>query len=422
MAEKTESPGGKQAGGARAYQVIRHQSVRFEDPREEVHIASQPIAGCGWVDTEDGVVLVDTLLSRDAAAKTLERIHEVSGKIEYIIYTHGHLDHVNGCEIFMADRPRDVIASRYLPDRLDTYKMLGRHRGRITAEQFNVPERPVTGEGWVYPTKTFLGTMTIAFGGKTFELHTSRAETDDVCWVWIPEIKTAFVGDLIIGSFPNVGNPWKPTRFALDWAKTLEEVRAKGPELILCNGAALFHQDREALSVLDANIEAIRSLHDQVVECINNHVHITEMIHSVKLPEHLKDNPHLQFLYSRPEFFVFNVYRWYHGYFDGNPANLLPRPVKEVNHEILKLIGDRDKILNRSRDLHRQGQAQLSLQILDVLTQAEPDNPDARELRIQLLEELASQDYCLMSRNAWVYFRDQDKEILRQKGRGDSSE
>ena len=36
---------------------------------------------------------------------------------------------------------------------------------------------------------------------------------------------------------------------------------------------------------------------------------------------------------------------------------------------------------------------------------------------IQLLEELASQDYCLMSRNAWVYFRDQDKEMLRQGGR-----
>jgi len=26
-------------------------------------------------------------------------------------------------------------------------------------------------------------------------------------------------GDLMIGSFPNIGNPWKPTRFALDWAK-----------------------------------------------------------------------------------------------------------------------------------------------------------------------------------------------------------
>lgn len=401
-----------------AMQVIQvpDSALTFVHPREDVHCARLPIAGCGWVDTDDGVVLIDTLVSKKAAAKTLDKIHEISGSIKYIIYTHGHLDHVSGCEVFMADKPREVIASKYLPDHLDQYKMLARHRARIAAQQFNIPEIPNTGDDWVYPTHTFIGEMTFSLGGKTFELRTARAETDDVCWVWIPEIKTAFIGDLLIRSFPNIGNPWKPTRFALDWAKTLEEIRAKEPELILFGGANADYHGKDALAVLDDNIQAIRSLHDQVVECINKDMHITEMIHAVELPDHLKASPHLMFRYSRPEFFVFNVYRWYHGYFDHNPANLLPRPQKEVKTEILNLIGASEKVLRRARELFVQGQAQLALQVLDVLIQADPENVEARKLRIELLEELGSQDYCLMSRNTWVYFRDKDEEFLQSKG------
>jgi len=308
-----------------------------------------------------------------------------------------------------------------LPARLDKYKMLGSHVMRITVQQFNIPPVEVMKRareivGWVYPTKTFMGQMTISLGDKTFELHTARGETDDACWVWIPEIKTAFVGDLVMMGFPNIGNPWKPTRFTLDWVKALEEVRAKEPELLLCNGAGFAYHGAEALAVLDAHIEAIRSLHDQVVDCINQGMHVTEMIHAVKLPPHLADNPCLEFRYSRPEFFVFNTYRWYHGYFDGNPAHLLPRPEREINQEVFNLIGDPQAILDRAGKLFAQGQAQLGLQVLDVLLQAEPENVAARELRIEMLQELGSQDYCLMSRNAWVHFIVKDREFLRSRG------
>ena len=395
----------------KAFQVLHIQDVKFYEPGKDVHVASLPIAGCAWIDTDDGVVLIDTLISETAAKKALERI---KGKIKYIIYTHGHGDHIGGARVFMGDQP-EVIANKYLPDRLEKYKMLARYRARSGAMQFNVPEVSRRPRDWVYPTKTFLGELTFTLGGKTFELRTARAETDDVCWVWVPEIKSAFIGDLIIGSFPNIGNPWKPTRFALDWAKTLEEVRAKEPEYVFCNGAGTVYQGQKAREALDANIEAIRSLHDQVVEYINQDMHITEMIHAVKLPDHLKDSPYLKFLYSRPEFFVFNVYRWYHGYFDHNPANLLPRPEKEVMAEIFNLIGSADKILERAKELQKQGQEQLGLQVLDVLIQADPENIEARKLRIEILEKLGKDDYCLMSRNSWVYFIDKDKEFLQSK-------
>ncbi|MBN1381147.1 MAG: MBL fold metallo-hydrolase [Deltaproteobacteria bacterium] len=397
-------------------QVISGQEVVFSDPLPDVHVASLPIAGCAWIDTADGVVLVDTLISYRAAVQTAERI---KGPIKYIIYTHGHLDHVSGSAAFIKDNPV-IIANQYLPDRLDNYKMLCRHRSRISAQQFNMPDTPdkmrENLEKIVYPTQTFLGDMTIQLGGKKFELHTARAETDDVCWIWVPEIRSAFIGDLIIGSFPNIGNPWKPTRFALDWAKTLEKVRALNPEYLFCNGAGILYQGRQVQEALDDHIEVIRNLHDQVVDCINRDMHITEMIHTVKIPEHLKNSPYLPSAYSRPEFFVYNVHRWYHGYFDGNPANILPRPEKEMKTALLELIGDTDRVLRKTRDLMQEGKAQLALQVLDILIGAEPENIEGRKLRIELLEILGKEDICLMSRNSWVYFIEQDKTFLRSKG------
>jgi len=398
----------------KARQVIVEQDVKYSDPLPDVHVASLPIAGCAWIETGDGVVLIDTLISKSAAEETMAKI---DGKIKYIIYTHGHLDHVLGTPAFMTDNP-EIIANRYLADRLDNYKMLYRHRARISAQQFNIPDLPdltlKAFEGFVYPTREILEDYTFKLGDKTFELHTARAETDDVCWVWVPEIKSAFIGDLVIGSFPNIGNPWKPTRYALDWAKELEKVRALNPENVFCNGAGLVYQGQAALDALDANIEVIHNLHDQVVELINEDVHISEMIHAVKIPKHLADSPYLRSAYSRVEFFVYNVYRWYHGYFDGNPAHLLPRPEREVNTELLGLIGQ-DKLMSKAEELLGQNKAQLALQVLDVLISAEPDNMEARKMRIQILEILSKKDDCLMSKNTWVYFIDQDKAFLASK-------
>ena len=233
-------------------------------------------------------------------------------------------------------------------------------------------------------------------------------------WVYVPELNAAFIGDLMIGTnFPNVGNPHKPTRFALDWAKELEKIRDLKPEYIFCNGAGQLYRKKRALEALNHNIEVIRTLYDQVVEFINQGMHITEMIHAVKVPEHLEKSKYLKQLYSRPEFFVFNVYRWLHGYYDHNPAHLIPRPEKEVMKEIYSLIGNSQKIVDHAQKLHAEEQTQLALQVLDVLIQAEPENMDALKLRMKLVESLAKNDTCLMSRNAYLYSKKRDKKKIR---------
>jgi hypothetical protein len=52
---------------------------------------------------------------------------------------------------------------------------------------------------------------------------------------------------------------------------------------------------------------------------------------------------------------------------------------------------------------------------LDVLIQADPENFEARKWRIKLLKRIGKKDYCLMSRNAWVYFIKKDKEFIKSR-------
>jgi alkyl sulfatase BDS1-like metallo-beta-lactamase superfamily hydrolase len=401
----------------KATQVIASSKIKFENPHPDVHVARTFIANASWVNTTAGTVVVDTLLYPGTAEEMKARVDQTGGPVKYVIYTHGHRDHVGGSSVFKDDQP-EFIAQSLLSERLEKYEILNEHHHRIAAIQFNLPFDPeIELSPVVRPTRTYDAFLEFKLGDKVFELYHARAETDDATWVFVPEIRTAIVGDLIIAGFPNIGNPWKPTRFALPWARALEAVRAKQPELLIAHGGRAVYQGSQAVNdLLDANIEGIYSIHDQVVECINRDMPVDEMIHAVKLPDHLKDHNALRFLYSRPEFAVYNIYRWYHGYFDHNPAHLLPRPDREVNAEIFNLIGDADAILKRAGELFEQGQAQLALQVLDVLFKQEPENIEARRMHLRILERLCEEDYCLMSRNTWVYFMDQDREFLKSKG------
>ena len=385
--------------------------VRFSQPHPDVYAAKQLISNAAWINTSEGTVVVDTLINEQVGKKMYDKIRETGGPVKYIIFTHGHGDHVGGAKAFLDDSP-EIIAHHLILERFEKYRFQADYRARIGAIQFNLPLELGQPPAPVMPTKTYDESIIFKLGDKTFELYHARAETDDHTWVYVPEIRTAFVGDLLIGGFPNIGNPFKPTRFALPWARALEAVRYKKPEMIVTGGGFSVYQGDQVREVLDVTIEAIHSIHDQVVDCINKDIPIDEMIHIVKLPDHLKDHKYLRFIYSRPEFAVYNIYRWYHGYFDHNPAHLLPRPEREVNEEIFNLIGDRKAILKRAYDLLRQNQAQLALQVLDVLLKHDPEDAEARRTRLEILKVLHQEDYCLMSRNTWIYFMERDREFL----------
>ena len=164
---------------------------------EGVYSATIPIAGMVWIETGEGAVLVDTLLNVASAKKVVDKIKE---KIKYIIYTHGHADHVGGASVFIEDNPK-ILASIYLPDRFERYEVLEPYRNLIAAMQFNIPVNAF-GKGlkdYMYPTETFIGDYTFELGNKTFECHSHAGGNLKVFEKFILRFLPQFIPHLMRG-------------------------------------------------------------------------------------------------------------------------------------------------------------------------------------------------------------------------------
>ena len=359
------------------------------------------------VYTDDGVVVIDLPMGNRFGRKAIEAIRKRTDKAIYaIIYTHGHIDHIWSVPVFFADaeaheyaRPH-IIGHKNVARRFDRYQRLKGQHEHINTIQFAIPAgQPVLPRQFYYPDITFDDAMQFKLGGLTFELYSYYGETDDSLWVWIPERKTALVGDLLIGGVPNIGNPFKVQRWALEWAQELEAVAGKNPEFVISAGQILGKD--LAQDVLLDTARYLRFIEDEVVRLLNEGCWIEDIIDRIKVPEDLVQKPWLQPIYGHPTFVIHGVHRRYAGWYNGNPSELFPARSVEVAAEVVKLAGG-DKILQEAQRLRADGKIQLSLNVVDFVVKGTQDKSVLKEalvLKSELLKARAVVEPSYIARN-----------------------
>jgi len=371
---------------------------------------------------DDRIVLVDTNPGW-FAGRTIEtlRNEHSAAPVEAIVYTHGHIDHTTGAEAWIGDakqrgyqRPH-VVAHRDLPRRFDRYRMLADQNNFINRVQFNLPENvnawnTVT---WTYPDQTYDDATTLRVGGQTFELHHARGETDDETWVWHPERRVLCTGDTFVWSSPNAGNPYKVQRYAIEWANALEAMAAKRPAFLLPGHGPVLAGEERIQDGLLSTAAFLRSIHDQVVTKMNEGKWLEDIIREIDWPA--TDKPWLQPIYDHPEFIARNVYRLYGGWYDGDPANILPAHSHDIAEQLVTATGS-DKILDRARKLRDGGDLQMACHMVDVVRKGEPDNVEAWKLWRELFAARAETERSLMARGAFHYATRLADDALKRLG------
>jgi len=395
----------EQTHGNRQYQS-------FWEMTEEEQAATSDIVRLGIhntsvVYTDDGVVVIDLPLGNRFGHKAVEAIRKRTDKPIYtIIYTHGHIDHIWSVPAFFADaeahkcaRPH-IIGHKNVARRFDRYQRLKGQHEHINTIQFAIPAgQPVLPQQFYYPDITFDDAMQFKLGGLTFELYSYYGETDDSLWVWIPERKTALVGDLLIGGVPNVGNPFKVQRWTLEWAQALEAVAGKNPEFVVSAGQVLSKD--LANDVLLDTARYLRLIENEVVRLLNEGCWIEDIIDKIKVPEDLAQKPWLQPIYGHPTFIIHGVHRRYAGWYNGNPSELFPARNAEIATEVVKLAGS-DKILQEAQHLKAGGKIQLSLNVIDFVVKGTQDKSVRKEalvLKSELLKARADVEPSYIARN-----------------------
>jgi len=223
----------------------------------------------------------------------------------------------------------------------------------------------------VYPDIIYSDAMQFKLGGLTFELYHYIGETDDGTWVWIPERKTAILGDLMVGICPNIGNPFKLQRYELEWAEGLEMVAGKNPDFLI-PGHGRVLRGKEIQEICLDTAKLLRYIHDEVVRLLNEGCWIEEILERVKIPEDLASKRWLAPVYGCPTYVIHGVHRRYAGWYNGNPSELFPAKSADIAAEIVKVSGA-DSLIDHAKKLQQEGEIQLALNVIDFAVKGAKD-------------------------------------------------
>jgi glyoxylase-like metal-dependent hydrolase (beta-lactamase superfamily II) len=342
-----------------------------------------------WVvRTGDGLVVFDAS-SVITAGRVIAAIREwTPDPIHTIVYTHGHADHVGGAAAFLADaasrghaRPQ-VVGHANVAPRLARYRLTNDYNVAINLRQFAPSRRrnddvrigqrqQFVPEGTPDPDQSFTDELAIEVGGERFVLRHDRGETDDHAWTEWQGRRTLFVGDMLIWNFPNCGNPQKVLRYPAEWAAALRKMIALDPELVAPAHGLPVSESGRAGRVLGTTAAALEGLVADVIELLNADATLDDALHTVRVPGELLALPWLRPFYDEPEFVVRNIWRTYGGWWDGNPAHLLPPRQRDLANEVVVLAGGSAAVVARARELAGTGELRVACELIEIAAQAE---------------------------------------------------
>jgi alkyl sulfatase BDS1-like metallo-beta-lactamase superfamily hydrolase len=353
------------------------------------------------------ILVVDTGAPGRAPHALRALREETREPISLIVYTHGHHDHISGTQCFLADaalhghRRPEIWAHEDVSIRLRKYIRMAGWEARINTLQFGTPitKREVEESGtYTFPDYTYRQFKQLELAGEQVELHHARGETEDASWIWLPERKAALVGDLIVSSLPNTGNPTKPQRFTLEWAETLEKIAAKGPQFILPGHGPVF-RGAICLELLQDTARALRFIHDEVIRRLNRGDWPVEIVEAdIKLPRVLANKSYLREVYGCVPFVVRDVLRSYGGWWSGQPSHLFPPMRRQHAEDVVSLCG-RDSLLSRVRALLRRGENERAVALAEIVVDFDPGDWEAKNIYAKSIERLAETRSSFIARN-----------------------
>lgn len=372
---------------------------------------------CCIVETDEGLVVFD-IAQEMFGSMAFNQLRTITDKpIKYLIYSHGHFDHCFGFKPLVEEIKKkgwempQIIAHVNCLKRWEKYRMLDKYHTWLNRLQFS----SVVTEDYKGPFahKTLDPTIIIRnndfmfeLGGFTFEIYHEWGKTDDALWLWFPEKKVIFSGDLIISSYPNVGNPYKVQRYPKQWAIAMERMMEKNSEYLAPGHGKLIEGKENVKDVLAITAEAMHFVHDEVVKRMNQGKWFEQIYHEMLeiYPDRFKQNRYLNPIYGSYQFAIHAVYRLYHGWYNsGNPTDLFPAKSDDVARELLK-INSAKKYLEHGKTLVEEGKLQLALHVIDpVIVGIDSTNTktllEALELKVNILEQQVKDESSFIASN-----------------------
>ena len=391
-------------------------------------VRNYDVSNMTLVEGEQGVVVIDPLISMECARAALDLYFEHRGEREVmaIVYSHSHADHFAGVKgILDEERVRSGEVAVFAPEHflveaVSENVLAGNamvRRGGFMFGNF-LPRGPRgqigAGIGWtsseghvslIPPSVEIKHTgQWEMIDGVRFEFQlVPETEAPAELNFHLPERKALYVAEIATHTHHNVLTlRGAQVRDALGWSKYLNEAI----ELFAAESDVVFHGhhwptwgNEELSEMLRVHRDHYRYVHDQTLRLMNKGHTPTEIAAEVELPPKIAGTWSARGYYGTTSHNTRAVYQRFLGYFDGVPAHLDPLPPVEAGRRYVDLAGGADALIAKAREAFEDGDYRWVVELCHHLVFAEPENSEARELEADALEQMGYQAESAIWRN-----------------------
>lgn len=385
-----------------------------------------------FVRGKTGWIVIDPLVSAEPVRAAWKLFQEHVGKglpVSAVIYSHSHADHWGGVrgiiqEADVRSGKIPIIAPRnFMEHTIAENVYAGNAMNRRLFYQYGLllPASPYGYVGQGLGQGVSAGSVGLIAPTRLVEKEIEEIEVDGVKMVfqdtpnteaptemntYIPELKALWMAENVIASLHNIYTlRGAPVRNPLNWSKYISQALHRfGVEAEVM--FASHHWPRwgnaRIQEVLRGQRDLYANMNNQVLHFANQGVTINEIHNVYEVPKSLQNKWDCRGYHGSPQHNSRGVIQRFLGFWDCNPATLIPLSPSDSAPLYVEMMGGAAKIMAKGRELHDQGKYLHAQEIVNKLVQAEPNNVVAKELLADIFEQIGYQQENPGLRNSYL--------------------
>jgi len=389
------------------------------------------LANMTFVEGDTGWIVFDPLTASETARAAKELVDEHLGErpVVAVIYSHNHGDHWAGVrgivdEADVSAGDVQIIAPRdFMAYAISEQVFAGNAMNRRMFYQYGVllPVSPYgyVGQGLaqgtaaghaglIPPTRIIEEDVEelIVDGVRMEFQNTPNTEAPAEMNTWFPEMNALWTAENVTGVLHNIYTlRGTAVRDALAWSKYINLALyeyGKQAEVMFASHHWPRWGNERIQEVLKGQRDLYANMNNQVLHFANQGVTINEIHNVYEMPEGIGNQWYNRGYHGSPEHNSRGVIQRYLGWWDVNPATLIPLSPRESAPLYVEMMGGADRIMSKGRELHDEGKYLEASEILNKLVFAEPQNQAAKDLLADVYEQIGYQQENPGLRNSFL--------------------
>ena len=385
-----------------------------------------------FVRGKTGWIVIDPLVTAEVVRAAWQLFQEHIGEglpVSAVIYSHSHADHWGGVrgivkEADVRSGKIPVIAPRnFMEHTIAENVYAGNAMNRRLFYQYGLllPASPHGYVGQGLGQAVSAGAMGLIAPTRFVEKEKEEIEEDGIKMVfqdtpnteaptemntYIPGMKALWMAENVIASLHNIYTlRGAPVRNPLNWSKYIAQALYRfglEAEVMFASHHWPRWGNARIQEVLRGQRDLYAHMNNQVLHFANQGVTINEIHNVYELPKSILARWDCRGYHGSAQHNSRGVIQRFLGFWDCNPATLIPLSPADSAPLYVEMMGGAEKILTRGQQLHNEGKYLLAQEILNKLVQAEPQNQAAKDLLADVFEQLGYQQENPGLRNSYL--------------------